>query len=216
MAVKSSWCVHCCSIHQFYWVSDHCRSWDGPWWFFVRKKLSSQIGSFHKLLVLATEISSVLTSLKDTATILWFLLRRGYAGGSWEFWVSSLVFMLLKYVSFVFILDAIFCGTSFFIFQDSVWLVKKSWCVHCFSIHQFYWVSGFCRSGFELWWFLSEKSCRHKMVVSTSFCSWLLKFLQFWHLWITQRQFFGFWCVVDMLKVNQSTIFLVWVFLFLK
>ena len=28
---------------------------------------------------------------------------------------------------FVFILDAIFCGTNFFIFQDSVWLVKKSW-----------------------------------------------------------------------------------------
>ena len=31
---------------------------------------------------------------------------------------------------FVFILDAIFCGTNFFIFQDSVWLVKKSICVH--------------------------------------------------------------------------------------
>ena len=25
----------------------------------------------------------------------------------------------------MFILDAIFCGTNFFIFQDSVWLVKK-------------------------------------------------------------------------------------------
>ena len=31
-----------------------------------------------------------------------------------------------KLVVFVFILDGIFCGTSFFIFQDSVWLVKKS------------------------------------------------------------------------------------------
>ena len=37
-----------------------------------------------------------------------------------------LVFMFLKYVFFVFVLDAIFCGTNFFIFQDSVWLVKKS------------------------------------------------------------------------------------------
>ena len=27
---------------------------------------------------------------------------------------------------FVFILDAIFCGKVFFIFQDRVWLVKKS------------------------------------------------------------------------------------------
>ena len=75
---------------------------------------------------------------------------------------------------FVFVLDAIFCGTNFFIFQDSVWLVKKSWWVHCFSNDQFHWVSDRCRSGFVLWWFLSEESCRHKLVVSTSFWSWLL------------------------------------------
>ena len=75
---------------------------------------------------------------------------------------------------FVFILDAIFCGTNFFIFQDSVWLVKKSWCVPCCSIYPFYWLSGRCRSGFALWWSFSERSCRHKLVVSTSFWSWLL------------------------------------------
>ena len=37
-----------------------------------------------------------------------------------------LVFMFLKFVFFVFVLDAIFCGTNFFIFQDTVWLVKSS------------------------------------------------------------------------------------------
>ena len=37
-----------------------------------------------------------------------------------------LVFMFLKYVFFVFILDAISCGTNFFNFQDTVWLVKSS------------------------------------------------------------------------------------------
>ena len=38
-----------------------------------------------------------------------------------------LVSKFLKYVFFVFVLDAIFCGTSFFfIFQDTVWLVKSS------------------------------------------------------------------------------------------
>ena len=37
-----------------------------------------------------------------------------------------LVFMFLKDAFFVFVLDAIFCGTSFFIFQDTVWLVKSS------------------------------------------------------------------------------------------
>ena len=37
-----------------------------------------------------------------------------------------LVFMFLKYLFFVFVLDAVFCGTNFFVFQDTVWLVKKS------------------------------------------------------------------------------------------
>ena len=44
--------------------------------------------------------------------------------GSTKFLILFLMF--LKYVFFVFVLDAIFCGTNFFIFQDSVWLVKKS------------------------------------------------------------------------------------------
>ena len=44
--------------------------------------------------------------------------------GSTKFLI--LVFMFLKDVFFVFVLDVILCGTSFFIFQDSVWLVKKS------------------------------------------------------------------------------------------
>ena len=61
---------------------------------------------------------------------------------------------------FVFFLDAIFYGTSLFIFQDTVWLVESSWCVQYCSIHQFYRVSHRC-------------SC-HKLVVSTSFWSWLL------------------------------------------
>ena len=37
-----------------------------------------------------------------------------------------LVFIFLKYVFFVFALDAILCGTIFLIFQDTMWLVK-SW-----------------------------------------------------------------------------------------
>ena len=44
--------------------------------------------------------------------------------GSTNFLVLVLVF--LKYVFFVFIFDAILCGTNFFIFEDSVWLVKSS------------------------------------------------------------------------------------------
>ena len=44
--------------------------------------------------------------------------------GSTKFLI--LLFMFLKYVFFVFIFDAIFFGTNFFIFEDSVWLVKSS------------------------------------------------------------------------------------------
>ena len=113
--------------------------------------------------------------LWKTQRCLFRLLKRcGYADCSWDFWVLILVFMFLKDVFFVFVLDPIFCGTNFFIFQDTMWLVKSSWCFHCCSIHQFYWVSDRCRSRFAPWWLLSEESCRHKLVVSTSFWSWLL------------------------------------------
>ena len=40
--------------------------------------------------------------------------------------ILILVLVFLKYVFFVFSFDAIFCGTNFFIFEDSVWLVKSS------------------------------------------------------------------------------------------
>ena len=50
----------------------------------------------------------------------------GYADGSCEFWPLILVIVFLNYVSFVYIIHAILCSTSFFIFQDSVWLVRKS------------------------------------------------------------------------------------------
>ena len=195
VAVKSSWCVHRCSFHQFYWVSDRCRSGFELWWFLSESDLSC----CHKLLVSTSFFWSWL--LNDLQfSHLWntqrgffgLLMRCGYAGGPWEFWVSILVFMFMKNVFFVFILDAIFCATNFFISQDSLWLVKKSWCVHCFYIHQFYWVNDRCRIGFALLWFPVRKSCHHKLVISTSFCYWLLNFLQFWHLWIKQRQFLGF------------------------
>ena len=83
--------------------------------------------------------SSVLTSLKNAALLISFVntlwvnwLLMGLLGfGFWSLW-------FWKMSLFVFVLDAIFCDTNFFIFQDSVWLVKHSWLVHCCSIHQFY------------------------------------------------------------------------------
>ena len=75
--------------------------------------------------------------------------------GVLSFWFWSFCFWNLSL--FVFILDAIFCGTNFFIFQDIVWLVKLSWCVHCCSVQQLHWVSYRCGSEFELWWFFVRK-----------------------------------------------------------
>ena len=99
-----------------------------------RHKFVVSTSFWHWLL----NFSSVLTSLKYTATLLWIVNAFEYADVSWEFWVLILVFVFLKYDFFVFILFAIFCGTNFFIFQNSVCLVKKSRCVHCCSIHRFY------------------------------------------------------------------------------
>ena len=129
--VKSSWCFHCCSIHQFYSVSDRCGS-DLLCGNFLSEKSSRQklvvSISFWSWLLNA---SSVLTSLKWAALLFWFVNA---------FWVCWLFIGLLGFrfwylcfwnmSFFVFILDAIFCGTNFFIFQDSVWLVKKCWLVH--------------------------------------------------------------------------------------
>ena len=94
--------------------------------------------------------------------------------GSTKFFI--LVLMFLKYVIFcVYPWCDLLWYNFFLIFQDSVWLVKKSWCVHCFSIHLFYyWISDRRRIRYALWWVFVRKSCRHKLVVSTSFWYWLL------------------------------------------
>ena len=118
----------------------------------------------HKLVVSISfwswllKASSVLTSLKYAALRFWFIFA---------LWVCWLIMGLLRFgfwyfcfwnmSFFVFILNAIFCGTNFFSFQDSVWVVKKSWWVHRCSNHQYYWVSDRCRSGFALRWFFVRR-----------------------------------------------------------
>ena len=53
-------------------------------------------------------VSSVLTTKKIHCDIFFGLLKR------FGHYILILVLMILKYVFFVFVLDAIFCGTSFF------------------------------------------------------------------------------------------------------
>ena len=101
---------------------------------------------------------------------MWVCLR---FMGKLSFWFLFLCFWNMSF--FVFILDAIFCGTNFFFFQDSVWLVKKSWWVRCCSNHQFYWVSDRCRSRFALWYCfvrkkLSQIGSFHELLVLAIEC----------------------------------------------
>ena len=85
----------------------------------------------HKLVISTSvwsrllNVSSVLTIKKYSDTFLVYYCAVGLltVHGGTKF--LNLVFMFLKYVFFVFVLDAIFYGTNFFIFQDNVWLVKS-------------------------------------------------------------------------------------------
>ena len=98
----------------------------------------------------------------------------GYNEGSLENWVFDFSFYDPEICLFCVHPRCDFLWYEIFVFQDSVWLVKTSWCVNYSSIHQFYWVSDHRGSGFVLWWiFVRHKKC-HKLVVSTSFWSWLL------------------------------------------
>ena len=156
--VKKFWWVHCCSNHQFYLLAivaeADLRCSDFLSEESCRQKLVVSTSFWSWLL----NVSSVLISLKYAALLFWFVnalwvcwLFMGLLGfGFWYLFFGNMSF-------FMFILDAIFCGTSFFIFQDSVWLVKKFWCVHCCSIHQFHWVSDRRRSGFAQWWFFVRR-----------------------------------------------------------
>ena len=66
--ITSFWCVYCCSIHRFYWLSDRCWSRFALWWFLSEKcchRLVVSTGFWSWLL----NVSSVLTTLKYTATL---------------------------------------------------------------------------------------------------------------------------------------------------
>ena len=118
-----------------------------------------------------------------------------------------LVFFFWNKSFFVFIL---LWYNFFLIFQDTVWQLSH---LDVFIVVPFISSTGLviiAEAEMGRGDFLSEKSCRHKLVVSTSFWSWLLKFLQFWHLWKTQRPFCGFYCVVDMLAAHGSSGFRLW------
>ena len=90
-----------------------------------RNKLVVSTSFWYRLL----NVSSVLTTKKDSDKFFWVvnvLMRCGYADGSWEYKVFDFVLYVSElFLFFVFVLDPNFCGTNFFTFQDTVWLVEK-------------------------------------------------------------------------------------------
>ena len=101
-----------------------------------------------------------------------------------------LVFMFLKYVILcVYPWGDLLWYTFFLIFQDIVWLVNSSWYFHWCSIHQFYWISGRCRSEYALWWFFVQKSCRQCWQFFFLFCLDYQTFLEFSQIWRTELLF---------------------------
>ena len=146
------------------------------------------------------------------------LIHFGYADGSWGYkcfdfilWVSEICLFLCSALMWFFVVH------FFFIFEDSVWLVKKSWCVHSCSIHQFYWVSDRCRSGFAQWWFFvgrklsSQIGSFHKLLVLATEC-----FFSFDIFEIHSDNFLASFCIMGMLTVHGTTNVLILVFMFLK
>ena len=99
--------------------------------------------------------------------------------GSTKFLI--LFFMFLKYVFFVFVLDAIFCGTFFFssFFRTMCDFLRD---LDVFIVVPFINSTGLAivaAADLRCGDFLSEKIC-HKLVVSTSFWSWLLNVSSVW------------------------------------
>ena len=138
----------------------------------------SQICSFHLLLVLATEYffsCDIFYTHSDNFLGCQCVVGMLTVHGSTN--VLILFFILLKFFFFVFILDAIFCDTIyFFVFEDTLWLVKSLSHLDVFFVVPFISSTGLAivaEANLRCGDFLSDKSC-HKLVVSTSFWSWLL------------------------------------------
>ena len=130
------------------------------------------------------------------------LLTLHWSSGFW-FW-----FLCSGNMSFLWSsLMRLFVVLIFFIFQDIVWLVKKSWCVLCCSIHQFYWVSDIAEADLRCGEFLSEKNCRHStgsfsffLVLTTRYPLSFYKFEKQSCLFDVDNAFFICWCYLVVLN----------------
>ena len=131
------------------------------WSVFVSIKLS-QIGSFHELLVLATECFFNFDIFETQSDVFFGLLMRcGFDEGSWVYKVFGFGIFVSEIRLLLFILEAIFCGTIFFHFSGNC---VASQVLLMFIVAQFISSTGLvvgAEANFRFGVFLSEKSCRH-------------------------------------------------------
>ena len=118
---------------------------------------------------------------------------------------------------FVFIFDAIFGGSCFFVFQEARGFLRN---LDVFIVVPLINSTGLAivaESDLRCDKFLSEKGCRHKLVVSTSFCYCLLNVSSVsTSLKYTATVFWVIKALWVCLRLYGSTKFLTLVFMFLK
>ena len=151
--VKSSWCVSCCSIHHFYWVSDRCRSKRtcAVVIFLSEKSCCNSSGSFSFFLVLTIRHSLSFHKFeKFRAAFLGLILRFLPVDVTWECLIVDFSFFIGIMSFYVRISDAVFLVTSFSIFDHSVWLIPSFRCALFYWFIQFYWGSRRYTSEFAL------------------------------------------------------------------
>ena len=111
--VKSSWCVHCCSFHQFYWVCDRCRSEFALWWFFCPKKSRYSTCSFSFVLVLTTRHSLSFHKFERQSCLFELIMLCLLVNSTWECLIPISVFFCGIMYFFVSNCDAVFLVMNF-------------------------------------------------------------------------------------------------------
>ena len=159
--VKSSWCLPCCSIHQFTGLAIvaeatlHCGD------FLFEKKCRHTTGNFSFFLVFTTRHSLSFLKFERQSCLFGLIMPCLLVEGTWECLIIDFSFFLWNHM---FLCVYQWCGFSrykFFHFDHSVWLILSFWCAQFCSFIQFNWISGRCTGEFAL-----ECFCLNKVVTN--------------------------------------------------
>ena len=164
-------CVHFHSFVQFYWGSGRCTN-EFALECFVSIKLS-QIGSFHELLVLATECFFSFEIFEiHSGSFLGFYCVVGMLKVQWSTKLFLILVFFVKNAFFVFILDAIFLWYNFFHFSGNFVASYVIFMCSLFIVVPFSSSTGLA--------IVAEANLRCGDFLSEKFVTLLAVFLSFW------------------------------------